>query len=197
MKLKKLLTCVCCMVIVSSLGAAGAAEAKDRTAWFMRANYGVMMHFLVGADTFDLVSKFDVDALAHQLEEVGAGHFLITLGQNTGYYCSPNATYEKYTSHERGERCSLRDLPLDLYRALHPKGIKLMLSLPSNPPGVDEVCRAFGWNLEGTAAPRRFVPRGQPTRKSVEQWADVIREWSVRYGDKVAGWWFDGARKEF
>ena len=24
------------------------------------------------------------------------------------------------------------------------------------------------------------------------KWAEVIQEWSDRYGDKVAGWWFDG-----
>ena len=24
------------------------------------------------------------------------------------------------------------------------------------------------------------------------RWAEVIEEWSVRYGDQVAGWWFDG-----
>jgi hypothetical protein len=173
-----------------------AADPEDRTGWFMQSKYGVMMHFLVGAKDFDLVSRFDVNTLADQLEEAGAGYFLLTLGQNSGYYCSPNAVYDKYTSHKAGERCSTRDLPMDLYQALHPKGIKLMLYLPANPPNREEVCRAFGWDLEGAALPQANPP-GQPTQKSVERWADVIREWSLRYGDKVAGWWFDGARREF
>ena len=25
-----------------------------------------------------------------------------------------------------------------------------------------------------------------------KKWAEVIHDWSARYGDKVAGWWFDG-----
>ena len=28
-----------------------------------------------------------------------------------------------------------------------------------------------------------------------KQWAEVIHEWSARYGEKVSGWWFDGAYK--
>ena len=36
-------------------------------------------------------------------------------------------------------------------------------------------------------------PRDQPINLVfAKQWAEVIHEWSVRYGDKVSGWWFDG-----
>ena len=60
-----------------------------------------------------------------------------------------------------------------------------MLYLPSQPPNEDpQAQRAFG------------LPEGkkdQPlTPDAARQWAEVIREWSDRYGDRVSGWWFDG-----
>jgi len=40
-------------------------------------------------------------------------------------------------------------------------------------------------------------PRDQPINLVfAKQWAEVIHEWSVRYGDKVSGWWFDGGYQE-
>lgn len=180
--------------------ALGSAAPVVRTQWFMRARYGVMLHFGVGPHNSDLVHQFDVDRLANQLEEIGAGYFLLMLGQNSGYYCSPNAAYDAITAQRPGERCSLRDLPLDLYRALHPRGIKLMLYLPANPPWIPEVRRKFGWEFpseEGQdQSKRRPRESGRPTQQSLENWCRVIREWSTRYGDKVAGWWIDGAFKE-
>ena len=84
-----------------------------------------------------------------------------------------------------GERCARRDLPLDLHRALQPEGIRLMLYLPCQTPNADRRAqRAFG------------LPEGrkdQPINEEfAHKWAKVIHEWSSRYGDKVAGWWFDG-----
>ena len=36
-------------------------------------------------------------------------------------------------------------------------------------------------------------PKDQPIDLAfAEKWSEVIQEWSDRYGDKVAGWWFDG-----
>src|SRR6266853_6182999 len=52
------------------------------TNWFRKAGYGVFMHFLPGdGESLRKVEKFDVDALASQLREVGAKYLVITLGQ--------------------------------------------------------------------------------------------------------------------
>ncbi len=156
------------------------------TDWFKDARYGVFMHFLpADAKGLALVNGFDVEALAGQLEMLGAKYFFITLGQNSGYFISPNATYDKYTGYAPGERCAKRDLPLDLYKALKPKGIRLMLYLPCQTPNQDRRAqKAFG------------LPEGakdQPIDvEFASKWAQVIQEWSDRYKDKVAGWWFDG-----
>lgn len=93
--------------------------------------------------------------------------------------------YDRYTGYAAGERCSSRDLPLDLHPALQAKGIRLMLYLPCQVPNRDaRAQKAFG------------LPQGskdQPlSLEFAQKWSEVIQEWSDRYGEKVAGWWFDG-----
>jgi hypothetical protein len=171
-----------CQTVIAQIPAASPAN----TDWFKDAKYGVFMHFLPGDDKqLALVDAFDVNALAGQLEAMGAKYFVITLGQNSGYFISPNATYDKVTGYAAGQRCSKRDLPLALYEALKPKGIRLMLYLPCQTPnGEDRAQKAFG-----LAQGRQDQPIDVEFAK---KWAEVIGEWSDRYGDKVAGWWFDG-----
>ncbi len=174
-------------VLMLLAGSTQAEPNNPNTDWFKDAKYGIFMHFLPGnADSFALLEEFDVSALAGQLEKAGAKYFVLTLGQNSGYYNSPNATYNRYTGYAPGERCSKRDLPLDLFRALEPKRIKLMLYLPCQVPNEDaRAQRAFGL---------RQGKQDQPIDlEFARKWAEVIREWSTRYGDKVSGWWFDGA----
>jgi hypothetical protein len=164
-----------------------AAPQNENTRWFHDAQYGVFMHFLPGTSYgLDLVDQFDVDALARQLDGAGAKYFILTLGQNSGYFNSPNAVYDRFTGYAPGERCSRRDLPLDLHRALESKRIRLMLYLPCQPPNQDaRAQRAFGL---------REGKQDQPLDlTAANKWAEVIQEWSDRYGDAVAGWWFDGA----
>jgi hypothetical protein len=173
-------------ILLALTGSAQAEPSNRNTDWFSQAKYGVFIHFLPpGNEGLKQVGQFDVKALATQLEEMGAGYFVLTLGQNSGYFNSPNAAYEKRTGYAPGERCSTRDLPLELYQALQPKGIQLMLYLPCQVPNEDaRAQKAFGLP-EGA--------RDQPLdRTFAEKWSEVIQEWSDRYGDKVAGWWFDG-----
>jgi hypothetical protein len=159
---------------------------NTNTDWFSEARVGVFMHFLPsGPEGLKQVERFDVPALAEQLADLRAGYFVLTLGQNSGWYNSPNSAYDRQTGYAPGERCSKRDLPLDLYRVLQGKGIRLMLYLPCQAPNQDRRAqKAFGL-AEG--------PADQPLSPAfAEKWSEVIREWSDRYGGKVSGWWFDG-----
>ena len=163
-----------------------ATPNNPDTDWFQAARYGVFVHLLPGSDAqLALVKSIDTDALAGEVEAMGAKFMVLTLGQNTGYYISPNAVYDRYTGYAPGERCSSRDLPLDLYHALHARGIKLMLYLPCQTPNEDpRAQKAFG------------LPQGRDNQPCdpvfAAKWGEVIQEWSDHYGDKVAGWWFDG-----
>jgi hypothetical protein len=174
----------CLLLVLSSRGQ--ATPNNKNTDWFKDARYGVFMHFLPSdAASLARVGEFDVEALSRQLETLGAKYFVITLGQNSGFFISPNAAYDRFTGYSPGERCSTRDLPLDLYRALSPRGIRLMLYLPCQTPNQDaRAQKAFGLAQGQQDQPINLEFAGK--------WAQVIQEWSDRYGDKVAGWWFDG-----
>jgi len=170
-----------------------AVCAQDRTAWMKEARWGVMTHYLADWKARELgepmsvekwnglVDRFDVEGLAEQMKSVGAGYYLITIGQNSGYYLSPNATYDRFVGIQPS-KCSRRDLVAALYEAMHKRGIKLMVYLPAGAPGGDSAARQA---LEWQNGPHR---NGEFQLK----WEQVIREWSTRWGPKVAGWWFDG-----
>ncbi len=167
-------------------GVSAARPAPGAADWLREARLGVFMHFWANtSNQMALVEAFDVPAVARQVKAMGARYFVLTLGQNAGFYNAPNAVYDRVLGIGPGERCSKRDLPLDLHRALEPEGIRLMLYLPCQAPNRDPAAqRAFGLP-EG--------PKDQPVDGAfARKWAEVIHEWSARYGDKVAGWWFDG-----
>lgn len=167
---------------------------KITTDWLHDAKWGVFLHYLdsragdtdaspTSSEVWNArVDAFDVELLAGQLASVGAGYVGITLGQNSGHYCSPNATYDSFVGIEPS-KCSRRDLIADLSAALEPKGIRLLTYLPAGAPDTDTVAmEKLRWE------------RGSGKRLAEFQvkWEAVIREWSERWGDKVAGWWVDG-----
>jgi hypothetical protein len=191
---KKLLTMMTGILLTgASAWAAENDAAQRRTDWFKDAQWGVSTRYLVdmekdkgmSAEEWNKrVDAFDVPGLAKQLEATGCRYYVITLGQNSGYFCSPNAAYDKYAGIQPS-KCSKRDLVADISAALAPKGIKVMLYLPCQAPNADPVAqKAFG------------LPQGakpQPIDEAfAKKWAEVIQEWSKRYGKNVVGWWFDG-----
>ena len=56
------------------------------------------------------VNAFDTVKLARQLHELQAGWLMLTIGQNSGYYCSPNRTLDELTGRTEESHCSRRDL---------------------------------------------------------------------------------------
>lgn len=159
---------------------------KPFTDWFHDAKYGIFVHYLYASHT-DFES-FDADAFASAVHETGAKYAVMTLGQNSGWFCSPNEAYEKAIGAAPGTWCSRRDIPMEAADALALYGIKLMLYLPSQGPSAagDDIPLALG------ATERHDETNWYINKTYAQRWSQVIREWSVRYGDKVAGWWFDG-----
>jgi len=180
---------------------------KDITKWFAHCGWGVFCHWLGAAPSSDggaeltaeawnlQVDAFDVEALAGQLETVGAPYFFITIGQNSGHFLAPNETYDKYVGIEPS-KCSRRDLVSDLYEVLHPRGIRLLVYLPGGAPAADpKAVERLGWEwgFEGGWPHSWGTKRtGKRLVEFQEKWEEVIREWSMRWGTKVSGWWIDG-----
>ncbi|MDD5705215.1 MAG: hypothetical protein PHR35_04775, partial [Kiritimatiellae bacterium] len=123
---------------------------------------------------------FDVAGVVRQLREVRAGYFVLTLGQNSGHYCVPNETYDRLTGI-RPSKCARRDLVSELHEALAPHNIRLMVYLPAGAPEyAAEAVRKLEWS------------KGTRCAAFQRKWEAIIREWSLRWGKKVSGWWFDG-----
>jgi len=167
----------------------------SRAAWMQDPRYcwGVMTHYLADWQARDhnlvmtvdrwnkLVDGFDVEGMARRLESVGAGHYQLSIGQNSGYYLSPNLVYDKITGIQPS-KCSHRDLVGDFYEPLRRRDIKLMVYLPSGASSQDKTAVAA---LEWLNGP-------YPNKNFQRKWEQIIAEWSRRWGKKVVGWWFDG-----
>lgn len=156
--------------------------------WMQEKRYGVMVHYLSCiqprreedrlSDWNDMVDAFDVKRFVDDLERMGAGWVIFPFGQNTGYYCSPNSVLERMAPGS----CSKRDLMYELGLELKKRGIRLIAYLPSEMDGnTKELREAFGWDLD-------------LKDKSVFQkrYEEVIREWAVKMGTLLDGWWYDG-----
>ena len=179
--------------IVSSFNNLFAQANQSKAAWMRDAKWGVMSHYLADWKAREsgeimsvekwneMVNNFNVEGLADQLKSVGAGYFIFTIGQNSGYFLSPNKTYDQITGITPS-KCSNRDLISDLADVLNKRGIKLIVYLPSGAPAGDKTAReALKWE------------NGPYRNKEFQiNWQNIIREWSERWGKKVAGWWFDG-----
>ncbi len=199
--------------LVVTLLAPSAAHALNRDSdlpaqpvdWFHQAKWGVMTHYLgappSSAGGADLtaeawtaqVDAFDVPGLVDQLASTGAGYLLFTIGQNSGHYCAPNATYDRLVGI-RPSKCSRRDLVSEMAAALKPRGMRLLAYLPSGAPAADhEARRKLGW-LWGRQGGWQLP--GEPVGGRLEgfqrKWEAVIRDWSTRWGRGVSGWWIDG-----
>ncbi len=162
-----------------------AADGKEphRTDWLHKAKWGVMFHYCSnmmnmmgskdaagnkinyndGATWNKTIQDFDVPGLAKQLEEIGAGYFLIT-AKHCGNPIAPNKAYEQ----KNPGLCPKRDLIMDLADELAKHDIKLML-----------------YYATGMGVP--------PVPDTAKASAAVIEEFSMRYGKKVAGWWLDNS----
>lgn len=195
----------------------GAAVApgdwkRANTDWFSAARWGVMLTYLPDVPshspakdmTPDIwnrqIDNFNTTELAAKIADTGAGYVMFSVGQNSGYFCSPNAVYDAIVPH-RPSRCSTRDLIGDLSEALAKHGVPLMVYAPSLAPvGDADACAALG-----------FLPPWDATRIGLRGWTDkpipwiderlscfqrnweaVLREWSERWGKRVAGWFLDG-----
>jgi alpha-L-fucosidase len=130
---------------------------------------------------------FDVDALINQLVDANADYFGFTLGQNNGYYNAPNPVFDELTGYKPAERCSKRDLPMEIAKACKKHGIKFILYLPCQPANRDAHAEeAIGFPATPPNSDRHFTMPG------AQNWAKVIEYWAKHYGDLVDGWWFDG-----
>lgn len=166
--------------------------------WMQEKKYGIMVHYLSCAqprteskripDWNGMVNAFDVKGFVDEIERMGAGWVIFPFGQNTGLYCSPNSILESMVPR----CCSERDLAYELAVELKRRGLYFIAYLPSEmDANTEELREKMGWDLDRVDLDR--------VDKSVFQkrYEEVIREWAVRFGTLLDGWWYDGCYNSY
>lgn len=169
-----------------------AGSEQNRSDW-MRGKWGVMTHYLADWQARDhhiamspeqwnkMVDNFDVDGLADEIKSTGASYHFLTVGQGSSYFISTNVAWNKCLS--RGtDKASRRDLILDMAKADAKRGIRLIVYSTCSGPRDS---RSSQWNTNATTRDHRNI-------EHMIAWEKVIREWSLRWGTNISGWWFDG-----
>jgi hypothetical protein len=195
------------MALPSSSGStihpvASSSQLLPETDWFRRSNHGIFVHYLneiqndctdasrsnnQGKNTSwsDCVAEFDTEAFARDVHATGARYAIITMMQATQFMLAPNAAYDRYTGYRPGEACSKRDLVLDLLASFRKRGLRLLLYWTGDGPRADpQAANGIGW--------RWPTPDKKPAPEFLQKWPEVLREYAVRYGEKVSGFWVDG-----
>lgn len=177
--------------------------SSPSTEWLHQGRVGMFLHYLSGspgtgpsfislAEWNRQVESVDVEALADRAAACGVGYVFITLGQNSGWFCTPNALYDKLSGHSES-RCSRRDLPLDLGAALKRRGIDLGIYISFHGPCSDPVifeqlyCNPY-LDEDPRLTPADIAPFAEKQRR----WVAVAAEWGRRYSGTAKGWWVDG-----
>ena len=174
--------------------------------WMRHTKFGIMVVYLEqlqnGTPPLNMgkvtnwdscVNDFDVNTFASQINQVHAGYVIFTLYQGSRFICTPNVHFEKTTGYARGQATSHRDLIMDLSNALQKYKIKLILYVTA-----DGLFRDDKSNIVFHSPMLRYKQNGDrfvATDTFANNWAPVLREWSMRYGKRISGWWVDGAYK--
>lgn len=170
--------------------------------WFLSRKWGMFNHYigLAGNGTFrtdfvthksfnDRVNAFNAENYAKTVHEINAGYVVFTIMQGEQFMCAPNDTFNRITGYRPGEACSERDLIADILSALDKYDIPLLLYFTGDGPHKDPLAgERFGYaDRENEQIGLEFV----------EKWTAVLKEYAVRYGEKVKGWWLDGMSMYF
>ncbi len=123
-----------------------------------------------------IVDGFNLDLFVKQFEESGADWLIFTLGQNSGYYCSPNDWLDKALPGHT----SRRDLALEISKRVKALGKRFIAYLPAEVHGqCADVHKAFAWNNADQSEFEKRYPA-------------FIRAYALKFGKNLDGWWFDG-----
>jgi len=188
MKKPLVLACVACWLCHSpGITQEDTVEATGHPAdWMAEGSYGIMVHYLLSppgeteadrtAELNRIINAFDVDAFVEQIESTGADWLIFTIGQNTGYYNSPN----RYLDGRLSGRTPHRDLVLEIAVRMHALGKRSIAYLPSEAHMQgQEIQSLFGWNPDDQGSFQR-------------RYRELIRAYSLKFGKLCDGWWFDG-----
>lgn len=161
---------------------AAALQMRSDTRWLQDCRYGLMCHWT--SQSFprrgerkpyeQAVRDFDVAGFAEQVQQTGAGFVVFTTSHAQHFFPAPLESLDQILPG----RTARRDLVADLADALGRRGVKLFLYYHLGASSDPAWLKATGfWETD--------------TRCLFNNWTAMIREAGQRYGDRLAGWWFD------
>jgi hypothetical protein len=170
---------------------------SPRSEW-MKGKYGLMVHWLspyfdktktnksplpengvFKSELNDAVNGFDIDRFMADFDQSGAEWLIFTIGQNTGTYASPNSVIDSLAGQGHTPK---RDLVLEIAKAVKKRGKRFIAYLPCEIRINDSLHKGFAWNTEPDTDQANFQ----------RLYLKAVREWAVRFGKNLDGWWFDG-----
>jgi hypothetical protein len=161
---------------------AAAFRSQGDTEWFRSVKYGLMVHWHTwsapqhGARLpyLEAVRAFNVERFVEQVVATGAGFASITISHTNMVCPAPIKSLDAVLPG----RTSQRDLIGEIADGLGKHGVRLFLYYHLGCNSDPEWQRASGfWEKD--------------TTQFWDNWCSVISEIGERYGDKLAGWWFD------
>lgn len=159
-----------------------AKQMRADTAWLQKAGHGAMVHWTSQTQPRNGVQKpyaqavqdFDVKTFAQQMHDCSVGFVVLTSSHAEMRFPGPNKALDGLLPG----RTASRDLVSDLIAELKKYNIKLMLYYHIGSVGDPRWLEASGfWKTD--------------TTQVFENWRKIITEIGLRYGDDLAGWWFD------
>ena len=207
MKSGRMAIAIMMLFLIHLTGFAGTGD----TSWMTEGKYGIFMHYqyrillnysvrtdpkfpelsqMTAEGWNRFVDGFDTKGFANQMAEARVGWVIFCLDDHYfAWPCSPNSKFSEYTGYGPGQKCSNRDLIMDVANALNSKGIKLIVYYAGLNGYMKEpkVMAGLGDSiLRGT-----FNEKAPPTDEVRKRRLEVIKEYADRFGTKIAGWWFD------
>ena len=157
-------------------------KASRSSAAWMRGHYGVFLQY--GAWGWpehgdkkpweEVVKAFDVEKFAKMVDEdMGAKWVIWSITWRGSIFPMPLKSVDAIVPGHTTQR----DLPADLIAALKKRGIKLMFYY--HPGSEDPTWWAANWK------------DGHDKEKFISNWQAVMTEIGSRYGEDLAGWFFD------
>ena len=162
-----------------------AVEMRSDTSWMRESKYGLQFHWTSESQPrygkqkvyADAVRAFDVQSFAQMVNQTGAGYIIFTTSHAEHYFPAPIKSIDAIMPG----RTSDRDLVQDLIGALGAYGIRLMLYYHV---GHDHWVEPDGWWTRTGFAPDN-------PNVFISNWCVIMTEIGERYGEGLAGWFYD------
>ena len=163
---------------------------KNTRAEWMEGKWGFRFNMPSMRDP-QALADFDVEEMIEQIKTLDSASWVqinITQGANGSFYTSPHAELAEHVSPDMVPK---RDLFGEMLNALNKQGLKVIVYFATEGPTMSKHAEK---GLPGVADRWKsyVASKGMTPEQGV---ADIIvKEFSLRYGAKIAGWWFDHAK---